>query len=45
MTATEIEMMIAIEILPDQSVSDQSILIIHLKLRRPPILPQITTEI
>ena len=40
MTATEIEMMIAIEILLYQVVSDQSILMKCLQLRRHPILPR-----
>ena len=40
MTATEIEMMIALEILLYQIVSDQSILMKHLQLRRHTILPQ-----
>ena len=38
MTATEIEMMIAMEMLLYEIVSDQSVLMKHLQLRRDPIL-------
>ena len=44
MTATEIEMMIAMKILLYQILSDQPILIKHLELRLHPTLPQTTTE-
>ena len=44
MTATEIEMMIAMKILIYHIVSDQPILMKHLEFRRHPILPQTTTE-
>ena len=44
MTATEIAMMIAMEILLHQFFSDQSIFMKHLQLRRHPILSQTTTE-
>ena len=44
MTATEIEMMIAMKILLYKILSDQPILIKHLELRLHPTLPQTTTE-
>ena len=44
MTATEIEMMIAIKILLYQIILDQPILMKHLEFRRYPILGKTTAE-
>ena len=44
MTATEIEIIIAMETILCQFIPDQSILMKHLQLGRHPIPPQTTTE-